>query len=465
MKKLVICMLTLFITFTAFGQDIAGQWNGILKVQSTQLRLVVNIDPSDSGYTATLDSPDQGAKDIQVTQTSFENSELKFEVATLGVSYAGTLNNEGVIKGTFTQMGQSLPLDLSKEVIEKEAMVRPQEPKPPYPYNSEEVSFANTKDSIVLSGTLTLPFKTGKHPVVVMITGSGPQNRDEEIVGHKPFFVIADHLTKKGIGVLRFDDRGTAKSTGDFNSATTKDFSTDVLSAVTYLKTRDDIDVNNIGLVGHSEGGLIAPMVASQSKDIAFITLLAGPGISGYDILLQQTELIGKVNGSDASKLQTELALLKGGLDRIIEGTNLEDIKSEVSAYMQKGLQQHPELMPEGINHDTYVKGVVDQMVTPWFRYFLKYDPATSLVNVDCPVLAINGEKDLQVPSKVNLDAIEKYLGEGGNTNVVVKELPNLNHLFQECNTGSPTEYAQIEQTFAPSALEEISNWILDTIK
>ena len=297
-----------------------------------------------------------------------------------------------------------------------------------------------------------------------MITGSGPQNRDEELLGHKPFLVIADHLTKKGIGVLRYDDRGTAKSTGDFKSATSTDFANDVLSAVTYLKTRNDIDYKNIGLVGHSEGGLIAPMVASESKDIDFIVLLAGPGISGYDILLLQNELISIANGTDESKLQTELALLKGGLDIIIKGDDLDEIKSVLRDYFQKELNKNAKLLPEGIKKNQFIEGTVDQLATSWFQFFLKYDPASSLVKVKCPVLAINGEKDLQVPSKVNLDAIEKYLKEGKNNNFVVKELPNLNHLFQECSTGSPNEYGEIEQTFAPKALLEISNWILKQV-
>lgn len=465
MKKLTLFLFTAFITLITYGQDITGKWNGILKIQGTQLRLALNINQTDTGYESTLDSPDQGAKDIPVTSTTFENSILTFEISSIGVSYSGNLNGEGEIHGTFKQMGQSLPLNLSKKALEKEKLVRPQEPKKPYPYYSEEVSIANIKDSITLSGTLTLPSKEGKHPVVVMITGSGPQNRDEELVGHKPFLVIADFLTKKGIGVLRYDDRGTAKSTGNFKSSTSKDFATDVLSAVTYLKTRNDIDYKNIGLVGHSEGGLIAPMVASKTKDIAFIVLLAGLGISGYDTLLLQTELIAKANGTDDAKLQIELAALKGTLDIIVEGNSLDNIKSDLKDYIKKEIEAHPDLLPEGMKADKYINGNAKQLATAWFKYLINYDPATSLTKVSCPVLAINGEKDLQVPPKINLNAIEKHLKEAGNTNFVVKELPNLNHLFQECNTGSPSEYANIEQTFSPSALTEIANWILKQVK
>ena len=465
MKKPILILFTLFIAITTYGQDITGQWNGILKVQGTQLRLVLNISQSEEGYTATMDSPDQGAEGIPVTSTIFEDSTLKFEVTPLGVTYSGTLDDEGVINGTFKQMGQSLPLNLSKGEVEKEELVRPQEPTEPYPYYSEEVSFANPIDSLTLAGTLTLPSKEGKYPVVIMITGSGPQNRNEELLGHKPFLVIADHLTRKGIGVLRYDDRGTAQSTGDFGSATSEDFARDVLSAVAYLKTRNDVDLKNIGLVGHSEGGLIAPMVAAQSKDIAFIVMLAGPGITGYDILLQQSELIGRANGSEEVELQSNLVLLKASLDIIVNGNDLDDIRSDLRDFIKKELNENPDVLPEGMEADDYVSTTVNRLGTPWFQYFLKYDPASSLVKVSCPVLAINGEKDLQVPSKVNLDAIKKYLEEAGNKDFVAKELPNLNHLFQECTTGSPNEYAEIEQTFAPSALLEISDWILDKVK
>ena len=464
MKKLILIIYILLLTLTTYGQDITGQWHGVLKVQGIQLRVVFNINSIDNNFVSTMDSPDQNAKGIPVTTTSFESPTLKLTISNLGVEYKGILGDNNIIVGTFKQAGQSFPMDLSKEKIKKKELIRPQEPQKPYQYYTEEVSFTNSIDSITLSGTLTLPSTTGKFPVVIMISGSGPQNRDEELLGHKPFLVIADHLTKKGIGVLRFDDRGIAKSTGDFKSATSTDFANDVLSAVTYLKTRNDIDYKNIGLVGHSEGGLIAPMVASESKDIDFIVLLAGPGISGYDILLLQNELISKANGTDESKLQTELALLKGGLDIIIKGNNLNEIKSVLRDYLQKELNKNAELLPEGIKMKQFIEGTVNQLATSWFQFFLKYDPASSLVKVKCPVLALNGEKDLQVPSKVNLDAIEKYLKEGENNNFVVKELPNLNHLFQECSTGSPNEYGKIEQTFAPKALLEISNWILKQV-
>ncbi|WP_289062683.1 alpha/beta fold hydrolase [uncultured Zobellia sp.] len=463
MKAIQLLIFTILLTWSSNAQDITGEWNGAIKVAGTQLRLVINITQTDSGYASTMDSPDQGAKDIPVSLTTFKDSVLNFEVSSIKATYSGTLTKDGTIDGTFTQAGHELPLVFSKEEVDE--LVRPQEPKKPYPYYSEEVSFANAKDSITLSGTLTLPDKNGKNPVVVLISGSGPQDRNQTILGHKPFLVITDYLAKRGIGVLRYDDRGTYKSSGNFSAATSRDFTNDVLSAVAYLKTRNDIDPKNIGLIGHSEGGLIAPMAAVDSNDVAFIVLLAGPGLSGYDIILLQTELIAKTNGMDGTRLKTELDILKGALDVVVSGENLNETKTDLTHFYQRGLQDHPEILPPGMTRDDYVKHTVLQLANPWFQYFLKYEPSTSLVKVKCPILALNGEKDLQVPSKINLDSIAKYVTDGGNHQVTVKELPGLNHLFQECSTGSPNEYSFISQTFSPIALSEISQWVKEQIK
>ncbi len=318
----------------------------------------------------------------------------------------------------------------------------------------------------MLAGTLTLPEKDGNFPAVILISGSGPQNRDEELMGHKPFLVLADHLTKKGIAVLRFDDRGTAESTGDFKTATSLDFAGDVESALKYLQTRKEINKNQIGLIGHSEGGIIAPMVAAESNDISFIVLLAGTGIRGDQLLLLQQELIGKASGASDTDLQKAKVINKGAFDIILKSNNIESLETELTNYIKQALIDNPESeKPAGMSDDDYVKLQVNQLTSPWMIYFIKYDPAPILEKVNCPVLAINGEKDLQVPAKVNLEAIENALEEGGNKNVTTKVLPNLNHLFQECETGSPGEYATIEQTFSPIALAEISNWILNQVK
>jgi fermentation-respiration switch protein FrsA (DUF1100 family) len=413
-----------------------------------------------------MDSPDQGAKGIPVTSTSYEGSILKLEISTLGIHYEGNLDDKNVFIGIFKQAGQSFPLNLTKEKVEKEKLIRPQEPTKPYSYYSENIKFGNTQDKIVLAGTLTLPEKYGNFPVVILISGSGPQNRDEELLGHKPFLVLADHLTKNGIAVLRFDDRGTAESTGDFKTATSLDFATDVEFAIKYLQARKEINKNQIGLIGHSEGGIIAPIVAAGSKDINFIVLLAGMGIRGDQLLLLQQELIGKASGISDTDLQKAKIINEGAFDILLKSNNSESLETELTNYIKQILKDNPESeKPAGMSEDDYVKLQVNQLLSPWMIYFIKYNPAPILEKVKCPVLAINGENDLQVPAKVNLEAIEEALVKGGNKKVTTKELPNLNHLFQECETGLPGEYATIEQTFSPIALAEITNWILKQLK
>jgi pimeloyl-ACP methyl ester carboxylesterase len=466
MTKTTLIAFAILTSLSIYAQNISGKWNGILKVQGTQLKLVFNITKTDKGYSSTMDSPDQGAKGIPVTSTSYENSILKLEISSAGIQYEGTLDKENVFVGTFKQAGQSYPLNLTKEKVEKEKVIRPQEPTKPYPYYSEDVKFENKKDKIVLAGTLTLPEKDGSFPSVILISGSGPQNRDEELLGHKPFLILADHLTKNGIAVLRFDDRGTAESTGDFKTATSLDFARDVEFAIKYLQTRKEINKNQIGLIGHSEGGIIAPMVAAESKDIKFIVLLAGTGIRGDQLLLLQQELIGKASGISDADLQKAKVINKGAFDLVLKSSNTDSLRIELTSYIKQAIKDNPESeKPAGMSEDDYVKLQVNQLTSPWMKYFIKYNPAPILEKVKCPVLAINGEKDLQVPAKINLDTIKKALEKGGNENVTTKELSNLNHLFQECKTGSPSEYATIEQTFSPIALEETSNWILKQIK
>ena len=449
----------ILIVNLVLGQNITGQWNGILKVQGTQLRVVFNINKAESGYTSTMDSPDQGAKGIPVTSTNFENSTLKLTVSNLGVEYQGTLESDNVIVGNFKQAGMSFPLNLSKGTIETEKLVRPQEPKKPYPYYDEEVTFENAKAGIKLAGTLTLPKKEGLFPVVILISGSGPQNRNEELMGHKPFLVLSDFLTRNGIAVLRFDDRGTAASTGDFKTATSADFASDVEAGVAYLQTRKEIDKKKIGLMGHSEGGIIAPMVASNSKDISFIVLLAGTGIPGDRLLLLQEELIFKASGMSDNKLQIIKRINSLVFELVKKSNSVDQLTADLTKLLNQEVRNYPD-RPGNISEDDFVKAQVNEVVNPWMVNFIKFDPAIALTKVKCPVLAINGEKDLQVPPKENLEAIKSALSKGGNTKVTIIELPGLNHLFQECKTGLPAEYSTIEQTFSPTALDEILKWI-----
>lgn len=464
MKYFTILLLTLFINNHLFAQEIQGQWNGVLDVMGNQLRLILHISKAEDGYTATMDSPDQGAKGIPVTKVTFENQQLDIEISHIRAQYAGKLDG-GKIVGKFRQLNQEFPLDFSREVTEVKVSVRPQEPKPPYPYYTEEVTFANKSANITLAGTLTLPKKEGKFPVVILVSGSGPQNRDEEIMGHKPFLVIADYLTRNGIGVLRYDDRGVGKSTGIFSSATTFDFASDVESAVDFLKTQLNVNSKNIGIIGHSEGGIIAPIVASQRKDVKFIVLLAGTGIPGDQLLLLQQEAIARAQGIPETEIQ-KIVQVNQGVYTIIKDAKTEYLKNDLDKYLRMIYEEKKAVdLPESTNVDELIENQIITLTNPWMSQFIQYNPLTSLSQVKCPTLAIIGEKDLQVPPKVNLPAIKKALDYAGNKNVTTMELPGLNHLFQECETGLPSEYAKIEQTFSPDALKIISDWIHSVIQ
>jgi uncharacterized protein len=466
MKKVTSIIILGLTTLTMFGQEIVGPWYGKLEVRGIQLRIVFNITKTENGYTSTMDSPDQGANGIPVTTTSFESPVLKLGITSAGIAYEGTLDNTNTITGTFKQGGMSLPLNLGREKLEAKKAARPQEPTKPYPYYAEEVIFENKKDSIKLAGTLTLPQKDGVFPAVILITGSGPQNRDEELLGHKPFLILADHLARNGIAVLRFDDRGTFESKGNFKTATTMDFATDVEAALTYLLTRKEIDKKKIGLIGHSEGGIIAPIVAAKSKSVDFIVLLAGTGIPGGQLLLMQQELIGKASGASEADLQQSQKINSGVFEIVTKSTNTEKLTADLTDYLKKALLSDTTAkVPAGMTEDEFINGQVKQITSPWMVFFIKYNPAIILEKVKCPVLALNGSKDLQVPPKVDLDAIKTALEKGGNKHVTTIELPGLNHLFQECQTGSPDEYAKIEQTMSPVALDEITKWILIQVK
>ena len=462
MKQITLIIITILTSWSVYCQDITGDWHGVLKVQGMQLQLAFHITKTGENYSTTMDVPAQNAKGILATMTSFENSVLAFKVAPMGIEYKGTLNPENGIEGNFNQSGQSFPLDLTQGA--REALLRPQEPIKPYPYYSEEVKFPSDNGKVELAGTLTLPKKEGNFPVAILITGSGPQNRDEEFMMHKPFLVLADYLTRSGIAVLRYDDRGYAESTGDHGSATSLDFAKDVQSAIDYMKSRKEINKNHIGLIGHSEGGLIAPLVASKSKDVDFIVLLAGPGLSGDKILLKQQALMGKLAGRSDSLTQIVIENTKAAYDIVRKIDNDELLRIELSEYVKQKLEADPSgKETRAMSNEVVINKEVNQLMQPWMKYFLRYDPATSLKKVQCPVLAINGDKDVQVTPD-NLVVISNALKESGNNNITIKEFPNLNHLFQECKTGAMSEYATIEQTFAPIALREVSDWILKQV-
>ncbi len=446
-------------------------WQGVLDVSGIKLRLVLKISKNPDGtLKATLDSVDQGAMNLPIDSIVIEDKTMRFTMKSIGGSYEGTLSEDGTeVKGTWMQSGQSLPLAFKRvtETTQVLELKRPQEPKKPYPYREEEVVFENPDAKIQLAGTLTLPKGQGPFPAVVLISGSGQQDRDETVFGHRPFLILADHLTRRGIAVLRYDDRGFGKSTGDPTNATSADIATDALAAVRYLRTRKEIDSKKIGLIGHSEGGLIAPMVAVQAPDeIAFVVMLAGPGVTGEELILSQYELIARANGVSEKIIAQNLDVQRRVFAIVREKSDVIEAEREIRDLLLEQLSQLSDEEKQALGlAEAAIEAQIKQILSPWFRYFLSYDPRPTLARVRCPVLALNGEKDLQVPPSQNLPEIVKALEAGDNSDYTVVKLAHLNHLFQTSTTGSPSEYAQIEETFSPRALEVISAWILRYVR
>jgi pimeloyl-ACP methyl ester carboxylesterase len=445
---------------------VEGEWSGALNVGPIELRLVLHLSRSADGrLTGTLDSLDQSAPGIPLSKVTQSGRSLAIEVKAVHAAYEGRLSEDGSeISGTFHQSGQDLPLTFRRGPTPE--LQRPQNPKRPYPYDEEEVLFDNAKAGIRLAGTLTLPRRSGPHPAVLLITGSGPQDRDETIMGHRPFWVIADYLTRLGIAVLRVDDRGVGKSTGKFQGATTVDFAGDARAGVDFLKTRKDIDARQIGLIGHSEGAMIAPMLAAQSDDIAFIVMLAGAGVSGEEILLEQRYLISRAMG-----VPEDMARKQDAMERfILDTVKTEKDNAAAARKIRDGIaKMSADMTPDQRNA---AKAVIAQLerqmktlTSPWFRAFLTFDPRPVLEKVKVPVLAMSGSLDLQVPPKQNLPVIAAALEARGNPDYEIVKLPGLNHLFQTAKTGLPMEYAKIEETFAPAALEAIGQWIQRHVK
>ena len=435
----------------ANASDIDGAWMGSLDTGGINLRVAFHIINTADGLTATMDSLDQGMIGLPTTSVTREGSSLRIEVEKIHGAFDGLISADlSSIDGKWSQGGGTLPLLLKrvKDRAELE-LKRPQNPVKPYPYREEEVAYDNQGENVTLAATLTIPQGKGPFPAVVLITGSGPQDRDESLLGHKPFLVLSDYLTRHGIAVLRADNRGTAKSSGVFATATTADFATDTEAGIAYLKTRKEVDPHRIGLIGHSEGGLIAPMIAARSKEVAFLVMMAGTGVPGDQILVAQGEAIEIANGKSpdeaaqgAVKRRAMFALVETEKDEAVLETKLKEMMAGEVPEAQMEMQ-------------------IRQITSPWLRYFLTYDPAMALRKLTCPVLAINGALDTQVPPKLNLPAIRKALVESGNQHFEVDELAGLNHLFQTAKTGSPTEYAQIEETISTVALDKMGIWIL----
>ena len=464
MKTISVFFIVFLLSIVnVYSQNISGDWSGETKRGDKLITFVFKIEQENSGYSATMNVPTFRISGIKPAATTFTNGRLIIDGSNVGMSYVGTYNNETQqFEGTYKEGGMELALNLKKGAVEIADKRRPQEPVKPYPYYEEEVVFENIEAKIELAGTLTLPSENGTFPVVILISGSGPQDRDETFMGHKPFLVLADHLTKQGIGVLRFDDRGQGESTGDFGTATTEDFSKDVLSAIAYLKTRNDVDKKNIGLIGHSEGGIIAPLAANNSNDVAFIVLLASTGISGAELSVMQSKTLRQfpVEDEEAYEKNTRKAIAI-----ITSDKSASEIEKELTKHYNEFLR--PILVSLNVPEEKislFIESELKTSLKPWSRYFLQYNPADEIEKLEIPVLSLNGSKDTQVNAQLNQNGIRQALIKGGNKDYKIIELENLNHFFQECETGKMDEYRNIEQTFSPTALKEISNWILKRI-
>lgn len=438
-------------TKPAKPSDIDGAWLGTLDTGTIQLRVVFHIWNTTHGLTASMDSPDQGAGGIPVTSVVHNGSKITMQSNAVGGEFVGSINaSHTAMAGTWTQGGGSLPLILKRMKSEAELQVpRPQNPKGPLPYRQQEVKFEDKQAGVQLAGTLTIPPGKGPFPAVVLIAGSGPHNRNEEVMGHKVFLVLADYLTRKDIVVLRYDKRGVGQSQGNYGTATTADFANDAEAAFNFLRTQPEVNPHEVGLIGHSEGGVIAPIVAARDRNVDFIVMMAGPGVSGAQILVEQTLAISEAMGMKPEEAQKSAQREQECMTLVLNSKSGPELKRELRAKLA------------GVLPKARLGAAVSAMDSPWFRYFVRYDPVPTLEKVKCPVLAMIGSKDTQVPARYNLAPIRKALTEGGNKDFQVVEMPGLNHLFQPAKTGAPIEYGQIEITIAPGALEKISSWIL----
>ena len=443
---------------------IVGIWLGELEIpNSAKLRMGIVISKTDNNsFKAVLNIIDQATGEILCDEVIYRNDSLVIRIKGLGIEIAGILDTENKsIKGEFKQRGGIIPVSFTRTDKLPE-LLRPQEPKEPFPYIDENVIFENQKAGIKLAGTLTFPNSKGKFPAVILVTGSGQQDRNENIGGHKPFWIIADYLTRNGIAVLRVDDRGIGGSTGNFNQSTTGDFAEDALAGLTFLKSRREIDLKKIGIIGHSEGGIVAPLAASISSDVAFIVSMAGVFINFEDVIIDQILNQQKLLGRNNEDLELErnwrkkiYSLAKENTDSITAAKKLWNLYSDLTEDEIKRLN-----WPKG-RQEAQIK----QVLNPWWRYVLGLDNKAVLMKVKCPVLAIYGELDQQVNPDKNIPIIEEVLKVGINKNLTVKKFPGLNHLFQTAKTGSEYEYFRIEETFSPQALQFITEWILKQVK
>ncbi len=480
MKKLSLLLTLLILAVSGNAQQNAryyGIWEGTLNV-GVDLRLVFHItDDGHGGLHASADSPDQSAFGLKC-DTIYRNGEtLNIEMHKLGAKFSGQLLNDTTLSGTFNQR-MEVPLTL-KKTKKVTARNRPQTPVAPFPYDIYDVSYDNADKSVHFGATLTVPkpepginyIKAPEYPVALLITGSGAQDRDETLVGHKPFWVIADYLSRRGIAVLRVDDRGMGKTKGDFMNATSADFANDVEAGIEYLKTRKDIDKNKIGLIGHSEGGMIAPIVASRRTDVNFIILLAGPGIRISELMALQNNAVLESVGISPEVTKQFKPLYK---DIVMTIATTKDTSAAYASVLKKvkkwvSKKDSAVLSPLGFTGQNEISGYAHSMVksisAPWYRYFIQFDPTPYVKKLSCSVLALNGSRDIQVTAPQNPDGLKAALKKSKAKNVSVEVIPGLNHLFQHCKDCTVNEYGSLEETFAPEALQRMAGWLQQVLK
>ncbi len=450
--KAFIFTLIFFVSASLFSQNLKGTWNGNLDINGISLAIVININ----GFSAdsiTMDSPEQSAFGIKVDKAEFNDNGFKLEIISLKASLIGENPVGDSINCEFTQYGTSFPLTLKRgNYVPKP---KKQDPKD-FPYIVEEVEIFNPETNVKLAGTLTAPYDYKCNKIVILVSGSGLQNRDEEILGHKPFLVLSDYLTRNGIAVIRYDDRGFAKSTGDATNATTYDLSLDAESVVKFIKNDSRLKDMKIGIIGHSEGGMIAPMVAARNSDVDFVVMLAGPAVNIWQLMARQNYDVLKSNGitEDIAKQYAQLA---SKTYKILNDkkSSIDDKKAKVRANMN----EMEKLAPSGYDEET-LQANLDELFTPWMSYFIDFNPQDYLCKVKVPILALNGDKDVQVYSKDNLAGVEKAMKKAKNSNYKILELKGLNHLFQKCIFGSPNFYGRNEETFNEDAMKTIAEWI-----
>jgi uncharacterized protein len=469
MHTIILTISLLIITQVAAAQSsFVGTWEGKLNA-GIELRLVFRVVQGENGnFAGLLDCPDQGLKDVKASKLLVTADSMIFGIDQFRATYRGKLDNDSTVTGIFFQ-GVSIPMKF-KKIKKVREIVRAQTPVGPFPYQIEDLLYTNSDGSISYGATITIPNGTGPFPAVLLLTGSGQQNRDEEVAGHKPFAVIADHLTRNGFIVLRVDDRGMGKTTGDPRSSTSRDFADDAIVSVNYLKSRKEVNQKKIGLIGHSEGGMLAQMVAAERNDISFVVMLAAPGIAIKKLLYEQNEAILLKSGLPKEYVTAYLELYQSIIDTSMSSedkTRRADIERVVETWISR-TPAHVVRATTGIADESskanFVNAFTGQLTSPWFRYFVTYDPGPNLKKLDASVLAINGSEDVQVPPDSNLSGIETAL-RAGKSKFIVKKLPGLNHLFQECKTCTIAEYTKLDQTISPILLDTMSQWLTATLK